>query len=205
MRGSQNHPWGTNSALRATAFQESLLQGMQLPAGANPLNGRNTRSRCLQNRNQAAIHQRAVHQHRARSTFTFSVSFFHTGQSQLLTQHIQQAHHREGAHGSWLPVHRERNLGPSANLRRLIHRTALAASDSLTNDSRVSSSKMSSGSNGIESNETPSASSTAFRIAGAGPSMGSSPIPFAPNAPCTLPSSSKNTRMGGRSLEVGMM
>src|SRR5262245_51334991 len=64
---------------------------------------------------------------------------------------------------------------------------------------------MSSGSNGIEFKETPNASSTAFTMAGAGPSIGSSPIPLAPYAPCMFPSSSKNTRIGGKSTEVGMM
>ena len=44
-------------------------------------------------------------------------------------------------------------------------------------------SKISSGNSGISVNETPVACSIAFRIAGAGPSIGSSPMPFAPNAP----------------------
>ncbi len=44
-------------------------------------------------------------------------------------------------------------------------------------------SKISSGKSGTESKRVPSASSIALTIAGAGPSIGSSPIPFAPYAP----------------------
>ena len=72
-------------------------------------------------------------------------------------------------------------------------------------DVRVMRSKMSSGSSGISVNETPVACSIAFRIAGAGPSMGSSPIPFAPCGPWMEGVSSKCTWIGGRSAEVGMM
>src|SRR4030088_1920265 len=66
-------------------------------------------------------------------------------------------------------------------------------------------SKISSGRSGTESKRVPRASSIALTIAGAGPSIGSSPIPFAPYAPCTLPISSKNIRIGGRAAEVGKM
>ena len=47
---------------------------------------------------------------------------------------------------------------------------------------------------------TPAAASMAFAIAGATPSIGSSPMPFAPPGPCAYGCSSKYTRMGGRSV-----
>ena len=52
---------------------------------------------------------------------------------------------------------------------------------------------------------TPSAVLDALAIAGATPSIGSSPMPFAPNGPCAYGRSSKYTRIGGRSIDVGMM
>ena len=51
----------------------------------------------------------------------------------------------------------------------------------------------------------PVAFSMALRMAGAGPSMGSSPMPLAPPGPWRLGTSSKWTWMSGRSAQVGMM
>ena len=50
---------------------------------------------------------------------------------------------------------------------------------------------------------TPVASLIALTIAGAGPSCGNSPMPFAPNPPCWKGISSKKTWMGGTSSAVG--
>jgi len=62
-----------------------------------------------------------------------------------------------------------------------------------------------SGVSGRRVTSAPVAWATALKIAGAGPSIGSSPMPLAPAGPCGYGTSSKNTRMGGRSIDVGMM
>ena len=61
-----------------------------------------------------------------------------------------------------------------------------------------------SGVRGIIVGSTPRASATAFKIAGAGPSIGSSPNPFAPCAPWAYGFSRNATRIGGKSSVVGI-
>src|ERR1044072_4871815 len=56
---------------------------------------------------------------------------------------------------------------------------------------------MASGVSGTWSNATPVACSTALRMAGAGPSIGNSPMPFAPPGPPAYGFSKKWRRMGG--------
>src|SRR5688572_3021616 len=62
-----------------------------------------------------------------------------------------------------------------------------------------------SGINGTSLKLTPVAFSIALSIAGAGPSIGNSPIPFAPPGPYAYGFSVKYTRIGGMSAGVGMM
>src|SRR5437899_8172883 len=159
----------------------------------------------LKHWNEAAIYQRSVHQNGARATLALSTAFLRSRQSKLVSQHIQQAIHRVRPHGCQLSIDRESDLAFCV-LRRLAHCCPRAEEGAISGTAcSASASKIFSGSNGIESNAMCSASSIALTIAGAGPSIGNSPIPFAPNAPCTLLNSSKNTRMSGRSAEVGMM
>ena len=57
---------------------------------------------------------------------------------------------------------------------------------------------------GISAMVTPACRS-ALITAGAGPSIGISPTPFAPNGPCTYGRSRISTVIGGVSSVVGMM
>src|SRR6266699_7159222 len=176
-----------------------------MAVGCQALNCNDVGATRLKHWNEAAIYQRSAHQNAARATLALSTAFLRSRQSKLVSPHIQQAIHRVRPHGCQLSIDRERDLAFCV-LRRLAHCRPRAEEGAISGTAcSASASKIFSGSNGIESNAMCSASSIALTIAGAGPSIGSSPIPFAPYAPCTLLNSSKNTRMSGRSAEVGMM
>ena len=64
---------------------------------------------------------------------------------------------------------------------------------------------MRSGVAGIASSRLPVAARMALTIAAAGPSMGHSPTPLAPNGPCAYGFSTISTAIGGVSSVVGMM
>src|SRR5206468_4439330 len=141
-----------------------------------------------------------------RAAFALAASFFYARQSQVVSQHVQQSFHGMGEQLLCAAVDGERKLVLRACHRQGTHTAPRAVGETTCwLDSGRRASKRSSGSSGMEQKQTPVASSTALTIAGAGPSIGSSPMPFAPCAPCTFPISSKKTRIRGRSAEVGMM
>ncbi len=90
--------------------------------------------------------------------------------ARVLPQHVEQPFHRIRTHGFRLAIDRERNFLFAPRLvvialRRGKNACSRAAPEAIA-------SKISSGSSGMESNGIPSASTTAFTIAGAGPSIG---------------------------------
>src|SRR6185437_2973088 len=145
--------------------------------------------------NQARVNELSVHQHRARSALSLATTFLCPCQMKVLTQYIQQALHRRHIDPVLLAVHRQLNLGVHAFTSGRNSPCLSGSSSLLPPCSRsvkpLTFSKMSSGSNGIESKLRPVAFSIAFKIAGAGPSIGNSPIPLAPPGPCTQGTSSK--------------
>src|SRR5271169_1822416 len=185
MAGAQNHSRSADAALRAAAFQKGCLQCAQLRTFGEALNRRKICARGLQRRYETAIDQLAVHQDGARTTFALAATFLRAGQPELLSQDIQQPLHGKNANGFRLAVYGKGKLAFGAILAATLaatfggvaHRSPLAET----------ASKISSGMSGTESKRVPRASPRAswmaLTIAGAGPSMGSSPIPFAPYAP----------------------
>src|SRR6516162_1943669 len=184
----EDHSRRADSTLRAAAIEECLLQRMQSGALSEALDRGDLRSAGLQYRYQAAVNEDTVYQHGTRSTLTLPASLFCSGERELVTQDIQESFHRVGTDGSLLAVNRQKNL---AGLPRDGHLAPCGVRASPAAGAELTAVKMSSASRGIRSKRTPSASSTAFTMAGAGPSIGNSPIPLAPNAPWILPSSSK--------------
>src|SRR5258708_40021212 len=203
MTASQNHSGSADAALRATAFQKCLLQRAQLRTLGKTFDGREICARCLQNRNKTAIHQLAVQQDGARTAFAFSATFLGTRQPKFPSEAIQESLHVINSNRFRLAVYCESKLAFAAILGGVGHlfpSVVLSAMPSAQTASNISS-----GSSGTASKRVPSASSIALTMAGAGPSIGSSPIPLAPYAPWRFPISSKNTRICGKSAEVGMM
>src|SRR5467141_2367793 len=114
MTRAQNHSGSADAALRATTFQKSRLQRTQLRTFGDAFDRSKIRARCLKSRDEAAIHQLAVHQDGARTTFTFSATFLRAGQPKLLSQDIQQPLHRIDSNRLRLAVHRKRKLAFAA-------------------------------------------------------------------------------------------
>src|SRR5580693_8625861 len=205
MRG-EDHSWCADAALGAAAVQKALLQCLQVAVRSKTFDRDDFRTLRLKNGNEAAIHQHSVYQHRAGAALALATAFFRSRQSKFVTQHVEQALHRVDLHGFGLPVHGDGDFPFCSSLWGFRHSFPRADVAALSGAAlSESAAKISSGSKGIAWNGTCSASSTALTIAGAGPSMGSSPMPFAPYAPWMFPSSSKYTRMEGKSAEVGMM
>src|ERR1700674_5008915 len=175
MTASQNHSGSADTALRTTTFQESRLQRVQLRTFGDAFDRSKSRARCLKSRDEAAIHQLAIHQDGARTTFTFSATFLRAGYPELLPQDIQQPLHGKDANRFRLAIHGKRKLALAA-----VVFAAVFGGVSHRSPPAPTASKISSGKSGMESKRVPSASSIALTIAGAGPSIGSSPIPFAP-------------------------
>src|SRR6266705_6641850 len=206
MRRRKNHSRRADAALCATTLKERLLQRFDQIVRRHSFDGDDTRAARLRHGNETAIHQHAVQQNGTRTALAFTAPFFRARQSQLVPQHVQQSLHRISEHVLRLAVDSERNLALRARSWRKIHAVpCIEEKTSCSGEARRTASNKSSGSSGMEQKRIPVASSTAFTIAGAGPSIGNSPMPLAPCAPCTLPSSSKNTRIGGRSTEVAIM
>src|SRR6266853_3695169 len=104
MTASQNHSRSADAALRTTAFQESRLQRAQLRTFGDAFDRSKIRARCLKSRDEAAIHQLAIHQDGARTALTFSATFLRAGQPKLLSQDIQQPLHGKDANRFQLAV-----------------------------------------------------------------------------------------------------
>src|ERR1700731_1288798 len=146
---------------------------MQRFARSRSFDRNNVRSRSLQNRNETAIHQHAIHQYRARTTFPFAATFFCARQSCFESQHIEQPFHGVNVQHLLFPIEHEGNPSLGLPVARIAHRpppTLLSCGGAAT-PFGFNVSIMSSGNRGMELKETPSASSTAFTMAGAGPSM----------------------------------
>src|SRR6266540_903999 len=152
--GREQHPRRANPALRGALLDERLLKRRQPSAISQSLDCGDLAAFNLAHRHQATIDHFAVDQHGAGPALALATAFFRTRRAQLLAQDVEQAARAGSLERDGVPVQRE----------------AHAASTF-------------SGVAGISSSHTPVASWIAAMMAGAGPSIGSSPIPLAPNGP----------------------
>src|SRR5580692_645450 len=182
MKGREDHSGSADAALCSAAVEKRLLQQFQAAVRSQAFDRDDLRAFGLKRRDEAAVHQRSVDQNGARAALAFATPFFRSGQAKLVAQDVEQALHRVHVDGFELSVDRKRYFAFGLALGRFAH-SRPPASRTGSAEHSGSAAKISSGSSGIEWKETCSASSTALIIAGAGPSIGSSPIPFAPYAP----------------------
>src|SRR6266481_2152318 len=146
MTRAQNHSGSADAALRATTFQKSRLQRTQLRTFGDAFDRSKIRARCLKSRDEAAIHQLAIHQDGARTTFAFSATFLRAGQPELSSQDIQEPLHGKDSKRFRLDVYGKRKLAFAAVvfaavLGGVAHRSPPA----------LTASKISSGRSGMES------------------------------------------------------
>src|SRR5262249_13667140 len=162
---------------RAAAVKEGRLKSVQSRILSKTLDRGDACAGGLLHRNKAAIHKHAVHQHGARPALAFTATFLSASQNELATQHVQEAFHRIHEYGLRLAIDGERYFAFARAMRRQFHCAPLNGTVVFSGSSlAATASKTSSGSKGMALNGMPVASSTAFTIAGAGPSMGSSPM-----------------------------
>src|SRR6266404_2686613 len=169
MTAGHNHSRSADAALRTTAFQESRLQRAQLRTFGDAFDRSQIRARCLKSRDEAAIHQLAVHQDGARTTLTFSATFLRAGQPKFLAQDIQQSLHGINPNGFRLVIYRESKLAFAAVVFAAVFFDAVLGGVAHRSPPAPTASKISSGKSGMESKRVPRASSIALTNAGAGP------------------------------------
>jgi hypothetical protein len=180
-------------------IDERLLHRVQLISDGNSLDRSYCRSTDLGNRNKATVHDLSVDNNRARAALAFTAALLGPGKPQLFAQHVEQASHRKHLKPSLLAIDRKVDCvsGGHLNYKRrcqsifpqrrkdakkkvLSWRLCAFAGDSYSE--RIVSINVS-GISGTRLKLTPVAFSIAFKIAGAAPSIGNSPIPFAPPGP----------------------
>jgi len=70
------------------------LQRMQFTVTGKSFDGLNARTLRLQHGHKAAVHQFAVHAHRAGPAFAFAAALLRSGQAQVFAQHVEETLHR---------------------------------------------------------------------------------------------------------------
>src|ERR1700677_1023433 len=205
MVGGEDHAGGADAALSSSCFEEALLDGVELFADCEAFDGGDLRAFGLQDGDEAGVDQIAIHQDGTGAALAFAAAFFCSSEMEVFAEDVEETLHRRSFGGFFVAVDGASDVGHTAAPLKM--GPAVAGSRSSVPEAGVwvMRSKMSSGRRGISVKAIPVACSIALRMAGAGPSMGSSPMPFAPNAPCREGISSKVTWMGGMSALVGMM
>src|SRR6266851_207741 len=181
--GGEDHAGGADAALGSALFEEALLNGMEFLADDEAFDGGDFGALGLQDGDEAGVDQIAVDEDGAGSALAFAASLFGPGEVQVFAEDVEEPLHRWGFDGFWVAVDGE--LDDAHAVASLKMGPAMSGfKDSVpASGMRVICSKMSSGSRGISLKEMLVACSMALRMAGAGPSMGSSPMPLAPPGP----------------------
>src|SRR6185436_13445538 len=126
---------------------------LQRMIAAQSFDGRHARALDLRERHQTRVDRQAVDQHRARAALAFAAAFLGAGQVTVFAQHVEKPRHRVRADISAFAVQREAHAAMIFSGVAGISRTSMPAC------------------------------LMALTTAGAGPSIGISPTPFAPNGP----------------------
>src|SRR5688572_20657184 len=143
-------------------LDERVLQRLAGARSRRALDGDDLPALGMRGGHEAGVDSNAVDQNRACAALAFSTSLFRARQTAILSQHIEQ------------PFHRMRFDGSRATVDDDLHQPSAF--------SRRPAAKSRSGVAGIERTSKPQCRS-ALITAGAGPSIGISPTPLAPNGP----------------------
>src|SRR5262249_40702842 len=149
----QNHAWCADPALRPHFAHEQRLQRV---VAAEPFDGEHFRVAHLGDGHKTGTDRGAIHEHGAGAAFALATAFLGSGEAAVFAQHVEQPRHGMRV-----------DFGGGA-VEGELHAGWVAAS--------------SSGVAGISRRSKP-IWRRALTIAGAGPSIGSSPRPLAPNGP----------------------
>src|SRR4029453_230565 len=166
----QDHPGRTDPALGAALHDERLLKGIV----DQTFDRGDSRAFYLSERNEAGIHGSAVHEHRARAALSLSAPLLRPGQRAVFPKNVEEPLHRRRLNVAVFPVEREPHAAGFPG-------GACLTRSGITGISRTSSPRL----------------RIALTTAGAGPSMGISPTPFAPKGPCSYGFSRMVTSISG--------
>ncbi len=86
--GGHQEAWGAVAALQAAALHETLLQRVQLAAGAEAFDGGDVAPAHLHGQHQAGLHDFAVHQHGAGAADAGLAAALGAGQVQVVAQQV---------------------------------------------------------------------------------------------------------------------
>src|ERR1700676_98277 len=96
MHRGEHHARSADAALRCTAVEEGLLQGMQSIIVCQAFYRDDSRSICLKRGNQATVYQHTVHQDGTRAALAFAAPLLCASQTKFLAQYIEKSRHRIG-------------------------------------------------------------------------------------------------------------
>src|ERR1017187_166586 len=147
-----------DAALRAPLFHERILQIGEPVLRPQPFDRQHRTPVALAGHDETCVHGDAVEQHRARAALTLAAALLRPREAERAAQEVEQARERRRVERALLAVENEGD--PQVPVR--------------------CAAKRSSGRSGKSSRTMPVACSVEAAIAGAPPSMGSSPIPLAP-------------------------
>ena len=96
--GGEDHARCTDAALRATGFEEALLDGSEVGGVAGqPFDGGDARVSGLEHWDEAGVNQDTVEQDRAGAALAFAAAFLGAGEAEGLAKDVEQAcHGRDG-------------------------------------------------------------------------------------------------------------
>src|SRR3954469_2153516 len=213
--GGDYDPGRTRAALDAAGGHETLQEVARGPFG-DPFDRLDPPPLALKKGHQTGERGLAVDQHRAGAALPFPTPLLGAGQPEPLPQHVEEALHGMPLDLGGLAVdgkgktHGRTSFSVGAPLcvrpaspsdaaphPGRPHRAAPTGDEEASNNF--------SGVAGISATGIPVAFSTACTVAGAPPSIGSSPTPLAPKGPPPQARSSRWTSIRGLSLIVGMM
>src|SRR5262249_52356890 len=146
-------------ALRTAVLDKAALQRRQMLGIAESLDGGDHATAQLADRDEARARRISVEQNGARAAFALGATLLRADQAEWTTQHVEQTHERRRVDLPSGPVHGERDLHDAFLRACANNRSGVSGSSSIA---------------------MPVACSTAAAIAGAPPSIGSSPMPLAP-------------------------
>src|SRR4051812_13745625 len=173
-----DHPGRADAALGAAAIEEALLHRRELAALRDAFDGEHRGAIDLAHGDEAGVDELAIDEDRARAALAFAAALFRAGEAEVFAEHVEQ------------PLQGRRVEHP------------LGAVDGEPHD--ITARITRSGLNGISAINFPVACNTAPTTAGAGPSIGSSPRPFAPYGPAGYGFSSSVVCIRGTSSAVGI-
>ena len=100
----EDHARGAYAALRATFFEEALLDGVEVAFGGDAFDRAERCAIGLQSGDEAGVNEFSVEEDGAGSAFAFAAAFFRAGEGKVLAEDVEEALHGRDVYGLWRAV-----------------------------------------------------------------------------------------------------